>query len=167
MPAAGARPKATKIYLIYLEKKSPKNSAYFVYTYPNITKILLERFTWLSLSYDLISYTLFLLFLYFFYYFTFFQSIEFMFHSKPFSSWTGPQVPTVDQLKKDSFSTCEKMVSQMSLYLPLTAISYKRLVTGSGKKKSTLWHNRQFAYALWMRKHWWGSFSHRRSTCAV
>ena len=45
MPAAGARPKATKIYLIYLEKKSPKNSAYFVYTYPNITKILLERFT--------------------------------------------------------------------------------------------------------------------------
>ena len=66
MPAAGARPKATKIYLIYSEKKSPKNSAYFVYTYPNITKILLERFTWLSLSYDLISYTLFLLFLHFF-----------------------------------------------------------------------------------------------------
>ena len=28
-----------------LEQKSPKNSAYFVYTYLNITKILLERFT--------------------------------------------------------------------------------------------------------------------------
>ena len=42
----------------------------------------------LSLSYDLISYTLFLLFLhFFFYYFTFFQSIEFMFHTKTFSSW--------------------------------------------------------------------------------
>ena len=45
MPAAGSRLKATKIYLIDLEKKSPKNSAYFVYTHPNITKILLERFT--------------------------------------------------------------------------------------------------------------------------
>ena len=33
------------------------------------------------------------------------------------------------------------MISQMSLYLPLTAISYKRLVTGFGKKKSTFWHN--------------------------
>ena len=71
MPAAGARPKATKIYLIDLEKKSPKNSAYFVYTYPNITKILLERFTWLSLPYDLISYTLFLLFLHFLLFYVF------------------------------------------------------------------------------------------------
>ena len=51
-----------------------------------------------------------------------------------FYPWATPQVPTVDQLKKDSFSPCEKMVSQMSLYLPLTAISYKMLVTGSGKK---------------------------------
>ena len=25
------------------------------------------------------------------------------------------------------------------------------------KKKSTFWHNRQFAYALWMSRHWWGS----------
>ena len=40
------------------------------------------------------------------------------------------------------------MISQMSLYLPLTAISYKRLVTGFGKKKSTVWHNIQFAHAL-------------------
>ena len=36
--------------------------------------------------------------------------------------------------EKGFFSPCEKMVSQMSLYLPLTAISYKMLVTGSGKK---------------------------------
>ena len=46
-----------------------------------------------------------------------------------------------DLKKKDCFSLCEKMISQMSLYLPLTAISYKRLVTGFGKKKSTFWHN--------------------------
>ena len=92
-----------------------------------------------------------------------------------FYPWATPQVPTVDQLKKDCFSPCKKMISQMSLYLPLTAISYKRLVTGSGKKKSTFWQNRQFAYALWMSKRRWentyvfieGSFSHRRSAYAV
>ena len=52
-----------------------------------------------------------------------------------FNPWATPQVPTVDQLKKDSFSSYEKIVLQMSLSLPLTAISYKRLVTGSGKKE--------------------------------
>ena len=46
-----------------------------------------------------------------------------------FYPWATPQVPTVDQLKKDCFSPCKKMISQMSLYLPLTAISYKRLVS--------------------------------------
>ena len=51
-----------------------------------------------------------------------------------FYPWATPQVLTVDQLKKDCSSLCEKMISQMSLYLPFTAISYKRLVTGSGKK---------------------------------
>ena len=51
-----------------------------------------------------------------------------------FYPWATPQVPTVDQLKKDCFSLCEKTISQISLYLPLTAISYKMLVTGSGKK---------------------------------
>ena len=51
-----------------------------------------------------------------------------------FYPWATPQVPTVDQLKKNCFSLCEKTISQMSLYLPFTAISYKRLVTGSGKK---------------------------------
>ena len=177
MPAAGARPKATKIYLIDCawSRNLPKTQ-HTSYTH---TLTLLKYFS--SASHDSHFHTIWLVILYFyyfyifFYYFTFFQSIEFMFHSKPFSSWTGPQVPTIDQLKKESFSTCEKMVSQMSLYLSLTAISYKRLVTGSGKKKSTLWHNRQFAYALWMSKHWWGSlyvfmeesFSHRRSACAV
>ena len=62
------------------------------------------------------------------------------------------------------------MISQLSLCLPFAAVSYKRLVTGSGKKKSTFWHNRQFAYVLWMSRRWWGSryvfieesFSHRR-----
>ena len=92
-----------------------------------------------------------------------------------FYPWATPQVPTVDQLKKNCFSLCEKTISQMSLYLPFTAISYKRLVTGSGKKKSTFWQNRQFAYALWMNKRRWesiyvvieGSFSHRRPAYAV
>ena len=51
-----------------------------------------------------------------------------------FYPWATPQVLTVDQLKKDCFSLYEKTISQMSLYLPLTAISYKRLVRGSGKK---------------------------------
>ena len=77
--------------------------------------------------------------------------------------------------KKDCFSPCEKMISQLSLYLPFAAVSYKRLVTGSGKKKSTFWHNRQFAYALWMSRRWWGSlyvfiegsFSHRCTACPV
>ena len=31
---------------------------------------------------------------------------------------------------KYAFSPCEEMISQLSLCLPLTAISYKRLVTG-------------------------------------
>ena len=42
-----------------------------------------------------------------------------------FYPWATPQVLTVDQLKKDCFSLCEKTISQMSL---------SRLVTGSGKK---------------------------------
>ena len=50
--------------------------------------------------------------------------------------------------EKGFFFAYEKMIPQMSLYLPLTAVSYKRLVTGSGKRKSTFWHNRQFASAL-------------------
>ena len=91
MPAAGARPKATKIYLIDCawSRNLPKTQ-HTSYTH---TLTLLKYFSSashniiLSLSYDLISYTLFLLFLNFFKnYFTFFQSIEFMFHIKPFSS---------------------------------------------------------------------------------
>ena len=38
-------------------------------------------------------------------------------------SVSHPQVPTVDQLERDSFRLAKKMISQMSLYLPLTAIS--------------------------------------------
>ena len=123
MPAAGARPKATKIYLIDCtwSRNLPKTQ-HTSYTH---TLTLLKYFSSashniiLSLSYDLVSYTLFLLFYifliilhffnyftfflfyiffyyftFFFYYFTFFfiilhffQSIEFMFHIEPFSSW--------------------------------------------------------------------------------
>ena len=76
MPAAGARPKATKIYLIDCawSRNLPKTQ-HTSYTH---TLTLLKYFSSashniiLSLSYDLVSYTLFLLFLHFFYYFTFF-----------------------------------------------------------------------------------------------
>ena len=37
--------------------------------------------------------------------------------------------------KRDCFSPYEKMISQLSLCLPLAAVSYKRLVTTSGKKE--------------------------------
>ena len=76
MPAAGARPKATKIYLIDCawSRNLPKTQ-HTSYTH---TLTLLKYFSSashniiLSLSYDLVSCTLFLLFLHFFYYFTFF-----------------------------------------------------------------------------------------------
>ena len=76
MPAAGARPKATKIYLIDCAwSRNLQNTQHTLYTH---TLTLLKYFSSashniiLSLSYDLVSYTLFLLFLHFFYYFTFF-----------------------------------------------------------------------------------------------
>ena len=88
----------------------------------------------------------------------------------------------------------EKLILQMSLFFPFTAISSvshpacsngrsaeKRLFSAPYKwyhsclsvcllllfhtrgssqvpdeKKSTLWHNKQFAYVLWMSKRWWG-----------
>ena len=70
MPAAGARPKATKIYLIDCawSRNLPKTQ-HTSYTH---TLTLLKYFSSashniiLSLSYDLVSYTLFLLFLHFF-----------------------------------------------------------------------------------------------------
>ena len=76
MPAAGATPKATKIFLIDCawSRNLPKTQ-HTSYTH---TLTLLKYFSSashniiLSLSYDLVSYTLFLLFLHFFYYFTFF-----------------------------------------------------------------------------------------------
>ena len=92
MPSAGARPKATKIYLIDCawSRNLPKTQ-HTSYTH---TLTLLKYFSSashniiLSLSYDLVSYTLFLLFfLFFFIILHFFQSIEFMFHIKLFSSW--------------------------------------------------------------------------------
>ena len=49
--------------------------------------------------------------------------VSFFFLLLLFNPWATPQVPTVDQLKKDSFSPYEKIVLQMSLSLPLTAIS--------------------------------------------
>ena len=69
MPAAGARPKATKIYLIDCawSRNLPKTQ-HTLYTH---TLTLLKYFSSashdiiLSLPYDLISYTLFLLFLHF------------------------------------------------------------------------------------------------------
>ena len=70
MPAAGARPKATKIYLINCawSRNLPKTQ-HTSYTH---TLTILKYFSSashniiLSLSYDLINYTLFLLFLHFF-----------------------------------------------------------------------------------------------------
>ena len=77
-----------------------------------------------------------------------------------FYPWDTPQVPTVDRLKKDCFSPCKKLYHRcLSICLLL------------------LFHTRGLSvgHALWMSKRWRGSlyafiegsFSHRRSACAV